>query len=104
MTVGTSKFGAPQRVTASVQIKAQGGRLWFVVLEGGSDASSIDFKNALTDTGTILFGATAPFTSANASAQDTVVIDLTPVGGIDYDIGIFAVLTGTGAIAYVWSD
>ena len=98
----TPLFGNPTRVTTSVAIKASPGKLWAVQLEGGTAASSLDFKNATTDTGTVLFGVTAPFTDDDASAQSTVFIDLTPLGGIDFATGIYAKLTGANAIGYVW--
>ena len=99
---GAMFFGLPTRVTASVQIKATKGKIWAIQIEGGTSASSIDIKNAATDTGDILIGATAPFTDTDASSQSSVFLSYVGVGGIDFSTAMYAVLAGTGAIAYVW--
>ncbi len=96
-------FGNPTRVSGSVAIKASPGKLWFVQLDGGTAASSVNFHNDIDSAGgTALYSVVAPFTAATSSAQGTVPVNLIPVGGIDFSTGIWAELAGTGAIAYVW--
>ena len=92
----------PTRITADVLLKTGAGRLWAVALEGGTDASSLDFLDAVTLTGTAVFGVTAPCTTATTSGQDTVFIDLSPIGGIAFGTGIYCDWTGTAAVGYVW--
>ncbi len=100
---GAMFFGVPTRIVAGgTAIKGSKGKLWGFLIEGGTTATTLKIKDALTDTGTEIMGAVAPFTDNDASAAGTVFIDLTPFGGLDYGTGIFAVLAGTGSIAYVW--
>ena len=98
----TPLFGNPTRVTADVAIKASAGKLWGVMIEGGteSDGTSIDFYNhAESATGSIVFGVSAPVVG---KGQSTVIINLIPFGGIDFSTGIWADWQGTGCVAYVW--
>jgi len=72
-------------------------RLMAVYLYGGSGASSVEFKNAATDTGTVLFSMDC----ATAIGQ---FVDLTELGGIPFSVGCFVKPAGTGAIAYCWYE
>ena len=99
---GTALYGKPTRVTADVQISAVPGRLMAVQLEGGTDASSLDFHDALTLAGTAIYGVTAPCVTANGSEQGTVFIDLSELGGIPFATGCYCDWTGTAAVGYVW--
>lgn len=74
-----------------------GKRLMGFVLFGGSADSQVEFKNATSDTGTVLMGA-------NALADTTVVVDLTPFGGVEFSTAIFCKPAGTGAIVYAWFE
>ena len=97
-------FGNPTRITADVAIKASAGKLWGVLLEGGTTASSIDFFDHATSASglTAIFGVTAPCVTATNSEASSVFIDLTPFGGLDFALGIWADWTGDGAVGYVW--
>jgi hypothetical protein len=68
-----------------------------LLLYGGSAASSVEFKNAATDTGTVLF-------SADVVANDSRFIDLTNLGGVPFSVGCFCKPAGTGAIVYAWYE
>lgn len=68
-----------------------------VYLYAGSDASSCEFKNAATDTGTVLFSMDA----LTASGQ---FVDFSGFGGIPFSTGCFVKPVGTGAIAYCWYE
>jgi len=72
-------------------------RLMGCVLFGGSANSQVEFKNAATDTGTVLFGL-------NCLAGTSTGVDLSALGGIVFDTAIFCKPAGTGAICYVWFD
>ena len=68
-----------------------------VYLYGGSAASSVEFKNAATDTGTVLF-------SMDCAAAIGQFVDLTELGGIAFSVGCFCKPAGTGAIVYAWYE
>ena len=104
MTVPSAPLFKLTRITADAAIKAAPGKIWAIMLEGGSDASSLDFLDALTLTGTAVIGITAPFTDADASTQSTVFVDFTSLGGISFATGIYCDWTGTGAVGYVWTS
>lgn len=95
---------APLHKTATVtaasaaQVGATGARKLFgVILFGGSANSQVEFKNAATDTGTVLL-------TINCLAATTTGVDLTALGGIDFSTAIYCKPAGTGAIAYVWYE
>jgi hypothetical protein len=79
-------------VGASGQIRLMG-----FVLFGGSADSQVEFKNAATDTGTVLL-------TVNALAKTTKYICLEDLGGLVFDTAMFCKPAGTGAICYVWYE
>lgn len=90
---------ALQTVTtaAAARLGAKPVRLVAIYLYGGSGATSCEFKNAATDTGTVLFSMDTP----TAVGQ---FVDLTPFGGITFDVGCFVKPAGTGGIVYCWFE
>lgn len=100
-----SRYSTPQHnyqivpASAAAQVGATGERrLMKVVLTAGSGAAgTVEFKNAATDTGTVLLTIAA---IAGASAE----IDLREVGGIPFSTAIFCKPAGAGAICHVWYD
>lgn len=72
-------------------------RLVGVSLFGGSGASSVQFKNAATDTGDVLF-------SMNALTADNKFVDLSALGGVSFSTAIYCKPAGTGAIVHVWYE
>lgn len=72
-------------------------KLMGVILFGGSADSQVEFKNAATDTGTVLL-------SLNCTAGTSTGVDLTQLGGLEFSIGIYCKPAGTGCIAYVWYE
>lgn len=72
-------------------------RLMGFYLYGGSAASSVEFKNGATDTGTVLF-------SADCAVAIGQWVDLTEFGGIEFDVGCFCKPAGTGAIVYAFFE
>lgn len=84
-------------VATAARLGAKACRLMGFYLYGGSANSSVEFKNAATDTGTVLFSADTLI----ASGQ---FVDLTPFGGIVFDVGCFCKPAGAGAIVYAWYE
>ena len=86
-------------VTAAspAQVGTGARRLMGVILFGGSADSQVEFKNAATDTGTVLL-------TLNCLAKTTTGVDLSALGGITFSTAIFCKPAGTGAIAYVWYE
>ena len=72
-------------------------RLMACVLFGGSADSQVEFKNAATDTGTVLL-------SLNCLAKTSTGVDLSALGGLPFDTAMFCKPAGTGAICYVWYE
>lgn len=93
-----NKYNLQAVPTASAaRLGAKPVRLMGFYLYGGSAASSVEFKNGATDTGTVLFSADC----ATAAGQ---WVDLTEMGGIPFDVGCFCKPAGTGAIVYAFYD
>jgi len=90
----------PRFIRTTVPVASPGAlgskRLMAVVLVGGSANSSVDFKDASTDTGTVLF-------SCNTLAATTTSICFEDVGGIAFSTDIYCKPSGTGAIVYAWT-
>lgn len=76
---------------------AGGSRLMGLCIHGGSANSSVEVKDAASDTGTVLF-------SAAALAATSVFFDFTEMGGIAFSTGIFVKPAGTACIVYVWTE
>jgi len=93
---GTSKYKFLAVVTATAaDALVGGGRLMAVLLEGGSNASSVDIFNAASETGTAIF-------TMSVGTALSQFYDFTELGGIACPTGIWVKPTGTGAICYVW--
>ena len=84
--------------SAAAQVGATGARrLMGVILFGGSADSQVEFKNAATDTGTVLL-------SLNCLAGTSTGVDLSALGGLAFSTAMFCKPAGAGAIAYVWYE
>ena len=96
---GLPLFATQTVVTATAAKVGETGqrRLMGVLLFGGTADSQVEFKNAITDTGTVLF-------TVNALLDTSIFIDLTSMGGILFNTGIFAKPAGAGAIAYIFYE
>lgn len=96
--MNTQRYELQAVTTASAaRLGAKPVRLMGFYIYGGSGATSVEFKNAATDTGTVLFSAD----TLTASGQP---VDLTPFGGITFDVGCFVKPAGTGGIVYCWFE
>lgn len=72
-------------------------RLMAAYLYPAAANSIVEFKNAATDTGTVLL-------TISALANVGTFIDLTEIGGLEFSTAMFCKPAGTGSIAYVWFD
>lgn len=92
------------RVTSDAAITGLAGkRVFRVELYGTSDACTLKLFDAASATGTEIWGGVAPFTGANGGGAQSIIWDFSKVGGIEFPAtGIFADITGTSAVAYVW--
>jgi hypothetical protein len=92
------------RVTADVAISGLAGRRVFrVELYATSDACNIELHDAANGSGTEVWKGVAPFTGANGGGAQSMVWDWTHLGGIPFPTtGIYADITGTDAVAFVW--
>ncbi len=96
MAASLPKFRLTTVPTATpAQLAAVPVRVMMIAIAGGSAASKVELKNALTDTGDVLL-------TVNALTADNQVIDLTNVGGIAFGVGCFVKPAGTAALVYVW--
>jgi len=84
-------------VATAARLGAKPVRLMAFYLYGGSAATSVEFKNAATDTGTVLLSAATPI----AIGQ---FVDLTPLGGVAFDVGCFVKPAGAGSTIYCWYE
>lgn len=102
----TPLFGQPTRVTADAALTGLAGkRVFRVELYGTSDACTLLLYDAASATGTEIWGGTAPFTGENGGGAQSMVWDWTHLGGIPFpNTGIYANITGTSAVAYVWHE
>ena len=93
---------APTRIATSGAVSAKPGRIWAVLLNGGSDDTSIEFTNDATGLGTNVFELEATCTTGTASDKDSKYISFVDIGGVAFSTKCYAALTGTAATAYVW--
>lgn len=73
-------------------------RLVAVLLYSAGANSSVEFKNAATDTGDVLLTFGAP---ANGPS---VFLDFSDIGGLEFSTAIYCKPAGTGALVYVWFE
>jgi len=84
-------------VATPARLGAKPVKLMGFYLYGGSAASSVEFKNAATDTGDVLF-------SADTIIAQGQFVCLEEFGGITFNVGCFCKPAGTGAIVYAWYE
>lgn len=99
MSNGLPKYQMATVVTATAALAGSAGqrRLMGFLLFGGSGNSQVEFKDAATDTGTVLIGA-------NTLAATSIFVDLSAMGGVLFNTGLFVKPAGTAAICYVWYE
>lgn len=72
-------------------------RLMYVVIGNHTANTTVQFKNAATDTGTVLL-------TVSALANGSEVFDFTEVGGLEFTTGCFVKPAGANAIVYCWYE
>ena len=99
----TPLFGNPTRVTADVAIKAAPGKLWAIMLVGGTAPCDMKFYNhASSGTGDEVIEINAGHYITEKHTQSTTFISFVELGGIDFSTGIYVDWTGIAAVGYVW--
>lgn len=102
MAIPSLPICAPTRITADAAVSAKPGRIWAVLLNGGTDDTSIEFTNDADGSGDNVLELEAPFTDADASSKSSVYISFVDIGGVLFSSKCYADITGTAATAYVW--
>lgn len=96
--MNSQRYNLQAVVTATAaRLGAKPVRLVAVYVAAGSDATSVEFKNAATDTGTVLL-------KLNCATAIGQFVDMSKFGGITFDVGCFVKPVGTGAIVYCWYE
>ena len=84
------------RVTSDAAAWTGGTVLYAVYLFGGTNATSVQLTDDATGAGTNVF-------EVNTVANQGAFVDLSELGGIAFPTtGIYADITGTNAVAYLW--
>jgi len=97
---GTSLFNL-QTVTAATPAKVGATgvrRLMGCVIYPASAITKVEFKDAATDTGTVIL------TLQGADDGNSIFHDFTTIGGIPFGTAMFCKPVGASAIVYVWYD
>lgn len=104
MAIPSKELHNLTRVAADAAVTGLSGkRVWAISLYGTTDSVTLKLYDAASATGTEVYGLVAPFTDSDASAAGTIHLDFSSLGGIPFpNTGIYADITGTGAVAYVW--
>jgi len=83
------------RVAASAAITAVPGRVYGVVLFGGSAATSLKLTDDADGAGTAVL-------NVNTLANTTVTVDLSQLGPVEFPTKIYATIAGTAGEAYIF--
>lgn len=104
MNVPSAPFHNLTRVTSdSAVVGIAGKRVYRVELYSTTDACNLKLYDAASATGTEVWGGVAPFTGANGGGAQSMVWDFSAIGGVLFpNTGIYADITGSSAVAYVW--
>lgn len=83
--------------TTAARLAAKPVRLMGFVIYPAAANSSVEFKNAATDTGTVLL-------TYSTLASTSQFVDLSEFGGVEFDVGCFVKPAGTGCIVYCFYE
>lgn len=86
------------RVATSSQVVDRPARLYGALLTPGTAASTLKLTNDANGAGTAVLLLSAP---ANG---ESVFLDFSQLGPVEFSAKIYATLAGTGAEAYLWYD
>lgn len=90
------KRPVPVRVTADVQVKTGQGKIAGMLVVGGSAVTTIALYDNTSATGDPIFEGSAPINTISP------LVSLSDFQGVDFDIGLWADITTTGGVVYVW--
>lgn len=92
------KYNVQAVVTATAaRLAAKPVRLMGFVIYPAAANSSVEFKNAATDTGDVLL-------TYSTLASTSKFVDLSELGGIEFNVGCFVKPAGTGCIVYCFYE
>ena len=92
------KLQAVTAATPAVLSPSGATRLMGFVVYSVTDVTKVEFKNAATDTGTVLL------TVQGGDDTSSNMYDFTGLGGIEFGTGCFVKPVGTGGIVYCWYE
>lgn len=72
-------------------------KIWKIVLQGGSAATTGQWYNGSLSTEDMLF-------SCAAAVGDTVDVDFAEVGGLPFSVKCGAIIEGTAGTSYTWYE
>jgi hypothetical protein len=85
-------------VSTSAAIKATDARVYAILLVPAAAAGLLKLSNDAT-------GAGAAVVSSQVVASGSGhFIDFTPLGGVEFTTALYATISGTGAVAFIWWD
>lgn len=102
MALMSKPICAPTRIASAGAVSAVPGRIWAVLLNGGTDDTSIEFTNDANGAGTNVFELECAATLADSSSKSSVYVSFVDIGGVSFSSKCYADITGTAATAYVW--
>ena len=83
--------------TAGAAVVGTPGRVMAFLLFGGSGNTKVEFTNDADGSGTVVLGC-------NVLLAQSKFVDLSQLGGVNFSSKIYAKVTGTGGICYVWFE
>ena len=104
MSIPNTPLHRLTRVAASAALFGSPCRVFAILLNGGSTASSLKLTNDANGSGTAVINVVAQFTDSDASAADCTFVDFTSLGGIEFSSKCYATIAGTSAEAFIWWD
>jgi hypothetical protein len=85
------------RIDADVQVMTGQGKLWGMLVVGGSAATTISLYDNTSATGDPIMNGSAPVNTVSP------MVDFIDFGGIPFNTGLYADITTTAGSVFVWT-
>lgn len=95
MAIRSLPICAPTRIAEDGAVSAYKGRVFAVLLVGGSDSTAVELTNDANGAGTNVL-------HFKCVANDSRYFDFIEMGGVEFSSKCYADITGTGAVAFIW--